>query len=57
MGLAGSPSVLNFLSLPLWLGPELLIWVHGANSGLHEEDAQGAARHTQSEMVDFQGGE
>lgn len=51
MGLAGSPSLLNFLFLPLWLGPELLISSH------HEEDAQGAARHTQSEMMDIQGGE
>lgn len=42
-GLAGSPSVLNFLSLSLWLWPECLIWVHGANSGFHEEDIQGAA--------------
>lgn len=36
-GLAGSLSVLNFLSLSLWLWPELLIWVYGANSGLREE--------------------
>lgn len=57
IGPAGSPSVLHFLSLLLWLWPELLCWLHRTNSGLHEEGAQGATKHTLSEVMYFQEGE